>query len=319
MSAEQFNLDYHRLLGVSRNADEKTILKAFRQLSRQYHPDKVSGQEEKMKLLTMAKVILLDPDKRAKYEANYETNYENGDSQSDLTADLLKLNIGHRLSDDYRAKMERWKKEFQSIRIVVNMDLFEKLFHKLEQSIFNKRTVFDLGADQVINQAKSEQVMFEELRALFIVQDFGNLAQYILTHQCRSALTKLYEYAKPTHGYQLPDKLKALLQIIKASSTLCGDGYQNRIKGLYDAVLIYPIDECMDCVLKLINNRITDAHKSEVLSMVMNHNLLDEKPENKQYMQRLQSNPTLKSIFKYENGIHNQVWYRNPIIGYNLI
>lgn len=105
----------------------------------------------------------------------------------------------------------------------------------------------------------------------------------------------------------MPDKIKAFLQIIKASSTLCGDGYQNRIKGLYDAVLIYPVDECMDCVLKLINNRITDAHKSEVFSMVMNHNLLDEKPENKQYMQRLQSNPTLKSIFKYENGIHNQV------------
>lgn len=180
MSAEQFNLDYHQLLGVSRNADEKTILKAFRQLSRQYHPDKVSGQEEMMKLLTMAKVVLLDPDKRAKYEANYETDYENGDSQSDLTADLLKLNIGHRLSDNYRTKMERWKKEFRSIRIIVNMNLFEQLFHKLEQSISNKRTVFDLGADQVINQAKSEQVMFEELRALFKAQDFGSLAQYIV-------------------------------------------------------------------------------------------------------------------------------------------
>lgn len=306
MTAEQFNIDFHQLLGVNRNADEKTILKAFRQLSRKYHPDKVPGQEDKMKLLTMAKFTLLDPDKRAKYEANYE----HGDSQTDLTADLLSLNIGHRLSDDYQAKIKQWKREYQNICIIVNTDLFDKLFQQIEQTIFDKKTLFDLGSDQLINQAKSDQVMNEELRSIFIAQDFDCLAQYILTHQCRSVLTKLYENVKPTHGYELPDKLKALLQIIKASSSLHADGYQNRIKSLYEAVFIYPIDECTNSVLKLINNRMTDAHKNEVISLIMNHNLLDEKAENKQYMHRLGCNPTLRSIFKYENGIHNQVWYK---------
>lgn len=308
MAAEHYNIDFHQLLGVNRNADEKTILKAFRQQSRKYHPDKVFGQEDKMKLLTIAKLTLLDPDKRAKYDANYGTNAEEGNDQSNLNADLLKLNIGHRPSDNYRTKIDQWKKEYQNIYIIDNMDIFDKFLQDFEQSMLSKRTVFDLGEDQLINQDKSNQMMFEELRALFIAQDFVNLSKYILTHQCRSVLTELYENVKPTHGYELSDKLKALLQIIKASSTLTA-GHQNRIKSLYEAVFIYPLDECMDCVLKLINNRMTDAHKNEVMHTMV-QNLQDERAENKQYIQRLRNNPTLRSIFKYEIAIHNQVRYK---------
>lgn len=303
MAANEFNIDFHQLLGINRNADEETISKAFRQLSRQYHPDKVSGQEEMMKLLTMAKVTLLDPDKRAKYEANHEY----GDYQNDLAADLLRLNIGHRLSDGYRAKIEQWKREYQNIHIIDNMEMFGKFFREFEGTMLNEKTVFDLGVDQLIDQSKSNEVMFKELLVLFVAQDFDNLAQYILTHQCRSVLTKLYEQVKPAHGYKFPDNLKALVQIIKVSSALHAENPQDRIKGLYEAVLIYPVDECIDCVLKLINNRMSDAHKNEVIYMVRNHDLLDEEAENKQYMLRLNCDPTLRCILKYENGIHNQV------------
>lgn len=307
MAAKQINIDYHQLLGVNRNADEKTILKAFRQLSRHFHPDKVAGEEEKMKLLTLAKITLLDPEKRAKYE----TNYDYGDNQSNLTDALHKLNIGHRPSDDYRTKIDQWKKEYQSIHIIVNMDMFGTLMQKFEQSLVEKRTVFDLGADQLNNQMKSNQVMFEELQAIFMAQDFDNLAQYILTHQCRSVLSNLYEDVKPKqHEYKLPDKLKALLQIIKSSGTLHANGHQNRTKGLYEAVFIHPTNECMRCVLKLINNRMTDAHKDEVIDKIMNQNLFDEEISNKQYMYRLKCDPVLRSILKYENGIHNQVCYK---------
>lgn len=131
--------------------------------------------------------------------------------------------------------------------------------------------------------------------------------QYILSHQCRSVLSNLYEDVKPTHGYELPDKDKALLQIIKASSSLHSDGHQTRIKGLHEAIFIYPTDECIDCILRLINNRMTDVHKNEVIHEVMDHNFLDEEAENKQYIYRLKSSPTLKNIYKFEKSIHNQV------------
>lgn len=307
MSAEEFKMDYHRLLGVNKSADKETISRAFRQLSRQYHPDKVAGQEETMKLLTQAKVTLLDPEKRAKYEANYEPSDNN---QSDLSVDLLKLTIGHRLSDDYKAKMEQWKQEYSRINITVNVDVLDQLIAKLQETMFSTVTVFDLGMDQQINSNKSEEIMVQELKTIFEAQDFANLAQYILTHQCRAALTKLYEDVKPKHGYELPDRHKALLQIIKASSTIVLANHhpqQDRINCLHEAALIYPTDECIDCVLKLINTRVTDAHKQEFMDTIIAHNILDDEMVNKKYMQRLNRTSTHKSIMQYENGIHKGV------------
>lgn len=111
MAAEQYNIDFHQ--GVSRNADEKTIHKAFKQQARKYNPDKVFGQEDKMKLLTMAKLTLLDPDKRAKYDANYEMN-----DDANLNPDLLKLNIGHRLSDNYQTKISNGKKPIKTYTLL---------------------------------------------------------------------------------------------------------------------------------------------------------------------------------------------------------
>lgn len=63
--------DYYKLLGVNKNADEKTIKKAYRQLARQYHPDKNQGDkaaEEKFKDVNEAYEVLSDAEKRQKYD-----------------------------------------------------------------------------------------------------------------------------------------------------------------------------------------------------------------------------------------------------------
>jgi curved DNA-binding protein len=63
--------DYYKVLGVSRDADEKEIKKAFRKLAQQYHPDRNPGDKEaeaKFKEINEAYTVLSDPDKRAKYD-----------------------------------------------------------------------------------------------------------------------------------------------------------------------------------------------------------------------------------------------------------
>ena len=63
--------DYYEVLGVDKNADEKTIKSAYRKKAIQYHPDKNPGDkeaEEKFKEAAEAYDVLSNPDKRAKYD-----------------------------------------------------------------------------------------------------------------------------------------------------------------------------------------------------------------------------------------------------------
>ena len=63
--------DYYRILGVSRNADEKEIRKTYRKLARQYHPDVNPGDEaaeSRFKEINEAYEVLGDKDKRRKYD-----------------------------------------------------------------------------------------------------------------------------------------------------------------------------------------------------------------------------------------------------------
>ena len=63
--------DYYKTLGVSRDASEKEIKRAFRRLARECHPDVNPGDarcEERFKEINEAHEVLSDPDKRAKYD-----------------------------------------------------------------------------------------------------------------------------------------------------------------------------------------------------------------------------------------------------------
>lgn len=63
--------DYYQILGVSRDADEKAIKKAFRKLARQYHPDvnpDDPSAEARFKDIAEAYEVLGDPEKRSHYD-----------------------------------------------------------------------------------------------------------------------------------------------------------------------------------------------------------------------------------------------------------
>jgi molecular chaperone DnaJ len=62
--------DYYEVLGVSREADEEEIKRAYRKLAFDNHPDRNAGDkqaEERFKEATEAFEILRDPDKRERY------------------------------------------------------------------------------------------------------------------------------------------------------------------------------------------------------------------------------------------------------------
>ncbi|RAP45656.1 MAG: molecular chaperone DnaJ [Methanosphaera sp. rholeuAM6] len=78
--------DYYEILGVDRNADKKTIKKAYRKLAMKYHPDVNKDDpdaEEKFKELSEAYGVLSDDDKRQRYDQFGHAGME-GFSQEDI-------------------------------------------------------------------------------------------------------------------------------------------------------------------------------------------------------------------------------------------
>lgn len=60
--------DYYKTLGVSKNASQDEIKKAFRKLASEHHPDKKTGNEAKFKEVNEAYQTLGDEKKRAQYD-----------------------------------------------------------------------------------------------------------------------------------------------------------------------------------------------------------------------------------------------------------
>src|SRR6202045_1202668 len=88
--------DYYEVLGVSRDADEAAIKKAFRRLARELHPDvnrHDPDAEDKFKEAAEAYEVLSDPDRRATYDrygheglrtGGYAPNFDGFGSVSDI-------------------------------------------------------------------------------------------------------------------------------------------------------------------------------------------------------------------------------------------
>jgi len=88
--------DYYEVLGVTRDADDATIKKAFRRLARELHPDVNSHDpdaEEKFKQAAEAYEVLSDPQRRATYDrfgheglrsGGYAPNFEGFGSVADI-------------------------------------------------------------------------------------------------------------------------------------------------------------------------------------------------------------------------------------------
>jgi molecular chaperone DnaJ len=90
--------DYYEILGVSKEATQEDIKKAYRDLAKKHHPDK-GGDGEKFKELGEAYEILSDPKKRTQYDNPPQQSsdgfYDMGSSFNDF-ADAFMFGRGRR-------------------------------------------------------------------------------------------------------------------------------------------------------------------------------------------------------------------------------
>ena len=89
--------DFYGILGISKNASQDEIKRAFRTLARKYHPDVNPGNpeaEEKFKEINEAFQILSDPDKRSKYDQFGDSAFTGGGFKSTFSFDDLFDDLG---------------------------------------------------------------------------------------------------------------------------------------------------------------------------------------------------------------------------------
>lgn len=75
-------IDYYKVLGISKNASQEDIKKAYRKLARKYHPDlnpNDAEAEKKFKQINEAHEVLNNPENRKKYD-QYGKDWEHAET-----------------------------------------------------------------------------------------------------------------------------------------------------------------------------------------------------------------------------------------------
>lgn len=111
-------MDYYKILGISKNASQEEIKKAYRKLAMKWHPDKnkdnIQVAEKKFKEISEAYQILSDEQKRK--------SYDNGGNM-----DFSNMNFVN--PEDLFKNDEFLKKFFQNMNMNNSPSPFEEMFN----------------------------------------------------------------------------------------------------------------------------------------------------------------------------------------------
>jgi molecular chaperone DnaJ len=160
--------DYYEILGVSRNAGEGEIKKAYRQMALQYHPDRNPGDkkaEERFKEASEAYEVLRDPEKRSLYDrfghdglkgvgfrgfADFEDIFS---SFSDIFDDFFGFGFG-----DRRSRRRTYARRGTDLRYDLSISFRDAAFGKEEEIEIEKHEICETCSGTGAKPGKSKQI-----------------------------------------------------------------------------------------------------------------------------------------------------------------
>jgi molecular chaperone DnaJ len=149
-------IDFYRTLGVSRDASDEAIKKAYRKLAFQHHPDRNPGSTQaqaKIRDLNAAYEVIGDPEKRRTYDRLNWGDEGARDEAADPAAILDEME--KKLFDEGRKEV-----------FAILMKDVKRI--KAELAVIRERTVADQGYDtfkEAIIQERASEVMEELVTA----------------------------------------------------------------------------------------------------------------------------------------------------------
>lgn len=147
--------DYYKILGVSPDASDDEIKKAYRKLAHKYHPDKPGGDEQKFKEINEAYQVLSNKEKRAQYDKFGKVFDEGVGSNWAGYSDFDFSNFGFQ---DFS-----WQNDFTDFS-----DIFETIFDQFGGEGRKKKTAYKKGADiELIQEISLEEAFFGFKKKIF--------------------------------------------------------------------------------------------------------------------------------------------------------
>lgn len=156
-------MDHYAVLGVTKNASDADIKKAYRKLAMQYHPDKNPGNkeaEESFKKIAEAYAILGDPEKRKEYDAPKFTQRNGFESAGFGFEDFIKQGFnsqGFRSAREYhnaRARASQGKMHAPP-PTTEHLDLTVSAKIKLEDALSAKKIELSFKRTKIVYAGKN--------------------------------------------------------------------------------------------------------------------------------------------------------------------
>ncbi len=174
--------DYYKILGISKEASQEEIKRAYRKLARKYHPDvnKAGDAELRFKEISEAHDVLKDAEKRKAYDAlgsdwqagqgfrpppgadrgfgraGYRSQNTSSEQYSDFFESLFGGGRGHFSSENFSSFQGGHHSRGEDLHAKVSISL-EDSYHGAKRTITLNRTVDD-GKGRLVIQPQSLQV-----------------------------------------------------------------------------------------------------------------------------------------------------------------
>ena len=158
-------MDYYRILGVSREASDEEIKKAYRKLVFQHHPDRNPESEsadEKIREINAAYEIIGDPEKRRSYDRIFWGDEPRADT---VDPSVVLEQMEQKLFDEGRKEL-----------FALLMQNVSRI--KVELKVLRGRTVAEQGYDSFLEpivHARAAEIVDE-----FVTEDMQTRAQRLV-------------------------------------------------------------------------------------------------------------------------------------------
>lgn len=203
----------YEVLGISKSADKKSIKGAYRKCAKKNHPD-VGGNPDSFALVKKAHDILMDDDRRAKYDSTGE--------ESEKSPDNTLGNIVNCIAFHFNTVLQECSQSGTSPLVV---DMVFRIKSKINSSISDNqknlritRTILDFDKKMVgrfKKKEKNEENVFEAIisnRITALQINIANFENSIKTHEQALEMIRGFTYKSDNQPYESPgDRMMNLM------------------------------------------------------------------------------------------------------------